>query len=271
MSKKGFTLIELLAIIVLIGVIALIAVPNITREIQSNEDQTQTLNEKKIEYASKMYAAKYYAKEIIEGKEIKFSFADMEADGLINLDNMDISDKNKKRYYPQDFVTYYYLKDGNEYIKRSNLDTTTSEWGEGFYIGTAKNHTESFEVTFKDNGSYIIILSKPIEYNNKYYDNLRLDVSGGKDNIGNDDAIPQFFSDVTCKKTCATNKPYYNYYDGGDNQEWHIKKIDGKIIIYISKDDNNFYLKHLDNGTVRFVGSEQAATKFTLEKVPSNW
>ena len=76
MNKKGFTLIELLAIITLVGIIALIAIPNITKEVQQNEEQKQTLNDKKIEYASRMFVAKYHADDVIDGNEINFKLQD---------------------------------------------------------------------------------------------------------------------------------------------------------------------------------------------------
>lgn len=85
MNNKGFTLVELLAIVVIISIIATVAVPNITNEINSSDKHTQNVVDESIENASKLYVAKYYAKQFINGKQIKFTLTDLENDGLLNL------------------------------------------------------------------------------------------------------------------------------------------------------------------------------------------
>ncbi len=85
MNNKGFTLVELLAIVVIISVIATVAVPNITNEINSSDKHTQNVVDESIENASKLYVAKYYAKQFINGEQIKFTLTDLENDGLLNL------------------------------------------------------------------------------------------------------------------------------------------------------------------------------------------
>ena len=85
MNNKGFTLVELLAIVVIISVIATVAVPSITNEIDSSDKHTQNVVDESIENAAKLYVAKYYAKKFIEKKEIKFTLNDLENDGLLNL------------------------------------------------------------------------------------------------------------------------------------------------------------------------------------------
>ncbi len=90
-KNKGFTLIELLAIIVILGLIALAAIPNISKQVKESEKQEQTVLDKKIENASKLYAAKYYADKIVEctpsSCDIKFTLNDLENDGLLSLNN----------------------------------------------------------------------------------------------------------------------------------------------------------------------------------------
>lgn len=85
MNNKGFTLVELLAIVVIISIIATVAVPNITNEINSSDKHTQNVVDESIENASKLYVAKYYAKQFINGEEITFTLSDLENDGLLNL------------------------------------------------------------------------------------------------------------------------------------------------------------------------------------------
>ena len=85
MNNKGFTLVELLAIVVIISIIATVAVPNITNEINLSDKHTQNVVDESIENASKLYVAKYYAKQFINGEQIKFTLNDLENDGLLNL------------------------------------------------------------------------------------------------------------------------------------------------------------------------------------------
>lgn len=86
-KNKGFTLIELLAIIVILGLIALTAIPNISKQVKESEKQEQTVLDKKIENASKLYAAKYYADKIVVGTPFTFTLNELENDGLLSLND----------------------------------------------------------------------------------------------------------------------------------------------------------------------------------------
>lgn len=89
MNKKGFTLVELLAIVVILAIIIVAAAPNMTKQVKKSEEETQNILNQKIENASKLYAAKYYANKIISCDSsdcgISFTLNDLEQDGLINL------------------------------------------------------------------------------------------------------------------------------------------------------------------------------------------
>lgn len=89
-NNKGFTLVELLAIVVILAIIIVVAAPNMTKEIQREEEENQKILNQKIENASKIYAAKYYVNELIAlpndpNKTIRFTLNDLQSDGLINL------------------------------------------------------------------------------------------------------------------------------------------------------------------------------------------
>ena len=89
-NNKGFTLVELLAIVVILAIIIVVAAPNMTKEIQREEEENQKILNQKIENASKIYAAKYYVNELIAlpndpNKTIGFTLNDLQSDGLINL------------------------------------------------------------------------------------------------------------------------------------------------------------------------------------------
>lgn len=127
-KNKGFTLIELLAIIVILGLIALAAIPNISKQVKESEKQEQTVLDKKIENASKLYAAKYYADEIVTCTSctsattttIKFTLTDLENDGLLSLnDDQCTSTKNKeiKVYSESGNIKFDYTA-VNDYAKK---------------------------------------------------------------------------------------------------------------------------------------------------------
>lgn len=84
-NNKGFTLIELLAIVILLAVIAIIAAPNMTREIRRSEEENQNILNQKIDNASHLYASKYYANQLVNGQQIEFTLNDLQSDGLIDL------------------------------------------------------------------------------------------------------------------------------------------------------------------------------------------
>lgn len=127
MNNKGFTLVELLAIVVIISVIATVAVPNITNEINSSDKHTQNVVDESIENASKLYVAKYYAKQFInDEKTIEFTLNDLENDGLLNLKS-DICKNDKIKKITVDNKVYNYNNLSKSCYSKSNetgIDST---------------------------------------------------------------------------------------------------------------------------------------------------
>lgn len=106
-NNNGFTLVELLAIIVILAIIMVLVAPNMTKQISEKEKTDQTILDEKIDNASRLYAAKYYANQIIDNPscdyvnniyDIKFSLNDLEQDGLINLKDKCTSEKPNNIY-----------------------------------------------------------------------------------------------------------------------------------------------------------------------------
>lgn len=123
MNAKGFTLVELLAIIVIIAVVMIIAAPNMTRQIKKSEEENQSVLNRNIENASKLYAAKYYANDLIKltssGDSIKFTLDDLEKDGLINLDDNECKEKDALTIKTQEIIIS--LKDDKINYNYDNL------------------------------------------------------------------------------------------------------------------------------------------------------
>lgn len=97
-NNKGFTLVELLAIIVILALIILVAAPSMTKQIKKKEDTEQIVLNEKIYNASRMYAAKYYASEIVNNGYFYFTLNNLEEDGLLDLKGKCIDTGTNKLY-----------------------------------------------------------------------------------------------------------------------------------------------------------------------------
>lgn len=97
-NNKGFTLVELLAIVVILALIILVAAPSMTNQIKKKESTDQTILDEKIYNASRMYAAKYYADDIVNNGSFEFTLKDLEEDGLLDLKGKCIDPNTSKLY-----------------------------------------------------------------------------------------------------------------------------------------------------------------------------
>lgn len=102
-NNKGFTLVELLAIIVILALIILVAAPSMTKQIKKKEDTEQIVLNEKIYNASRMYAAKYYASEIVNKGSFEFTLKDLEDDGLLDLKGKCVGKTGKIKYNGEKF------------------------------------------------------------------------------------------------------------------------------------------------------------------------
>ena len=93
-KKNGFSLVEILAIIIIVGIISGVAIWGIMNITDKEENATNKTLNQKIENAAHLYAAKYYASDIVEcttdpckkgGNDIKFTLKDLAEDGLLKL------------------------------------------------------------------------------------------------------------------------------------------------------------------------------------------
>ena len=83
--KKGFTLIELICVIVLLGIIAMIAIPTINTAINNSKEKAYNEQIALIEDTAKTYTSKHSLKLLNQtnGSKLCVSVAEMKKDGLL--------------------------------------------------------------------------------------------------------------------------------------------------------------------------------------------
>lgn len=90
MNKKGFTLVELLAVIVLLGLVALIAAPAITGIIKKSKDSLSDSQKTSIELSAKNWATDNMLKlPEYDGQCICVSLRTLQAGGYADLEVKD--------------------------------------------------------------------------------------------------------------------------------------------------------------------------------------
>lgn len=98
MNDNGFTLMELLAVIVILGILSLIAVPNVISIIDNNKNDTMLSDARKL-----ISQAKYQVnvnKEIRDSRNYSFSFA------ILNSNNDIKTDPDGGNYTNSSYVKY---------------------------------------------------------------------------------------------------------------------------------------------------------------------
>lgn len=93
--KKGFTLVELLAVIVILGLLALIIVPNVAGTLKNQKNNLYNVQIKNIEEAAKGWASEHFFDlPTTDGENKTINLKDL-AD-IINTDITDPRDSSKK-------------------------------------------------------------------------------------------------------------------------------------------------------------------------------
>ncbi len=89
MNKRGFTLVELLAVIVLLGLIALIAAPAITGIIKQSKESLSDSQKQSIEMSAKNWATENMSKLPSDGECIIVTLSTLKSEGFADLEIKD--------------------------------------------------------------------------------------------------------------------------------------------------------------------------------------
>ena len=122
MNKKGITLVELLAVLVLLSIIAVIAVPLTLNLIKDSKNDADAINKSNIKEAAELYVADKI------GYEIDFSINPTTTITLRQLldggyISGDIKDQLSDKNYNLDTSTIVITKENNNYTYTVNLNT----------------------------------------------------------------------------------------------------------------------------------------------------
>ena len=85
MNKKGFTLVELLAVIVLLGVVALIAIPNIVKLFTDNKSSLSKIQKDQLKSAVELYIKDYCTEPINDDYDCEFETETTSTYGIIKV------------------------------------------------------------------------------------------------------------------------------------------------------------------------------------------
>ena len=107
MNKKGFTLVELLAVVVLLGIIALLTVPVVDKILRDNRQKTNEVNIDTILNAAYDYVQQNPSKlPVKDGEPSKFTLGDVINSGLLKEDIK--NPKNYTAYSKESVITVTY-------------------------------------------------------------------------------------------------------------------------------------------------------------------
>ena len=227
MNKKGFTLIELLAVIIILGILMLIAIPSVTTYINNSRKST---------YASTI-------KEIIKGTVVR-----------VNNGDLDIFDTNTTYYIPTSAIKLESGKMQSPYGKIENdayvVVTYNGESYDYYYIGKDEANVGIGEVTKSENISrdsiqsdlgtintsvgidgreYIVVFDENLSAGTAQLASRKVSGKGNTDsNLGSGGKICRKATTLH-SSTCAGNR-YGCYYGGNGLYQLQEEIVFGSLV-----------------------------------------
>lgn len=131
--KKGFTLVELLGVIVILGLIAMIAIPTINSALNSSREKAYNEQIKTIEDTARTYMSKNSLKlpDQLEGNKCSIRISTLQQAGLLDSDDIQNpmykegstdEKENFENFNGSVIITFTGNKYKYEYVKTTSVD-----------------------------------------------------------------------------------------------------------------------------------------------------
>ena len=209
--KKGFTLIELLAVIVVLGILGLIIIPNVAGTLKNQKDNLYKVQISNIEEAAKGWASEHFFTLPTSDNEVKSIYL-KDLEGFIDTDiNNPKANKNFGKCLK---INITKVAGTENYTYKVDESTVDNDSGcEGTIIDNPSTDPSNPSTDPKDPSNPSTDPSDP-STDNPYTD---ITIAGNDPNLLNNSLTPVVYDEFSKRWVVAdTTKEWYNY----SKQEW---------------------------------------------------
>lgn len=234
MNKRGFTLIELLAVIVILGILMLIAIPSVTKYIDKSKKET---------YIDNAYAyIEAVRKDVIAGN---LQTPNQTSVLLVKLSSITLEKGSNKSPYGE------YIDD-KSYVLVKNVNNNLE-----YYFAARDNKNYEIPLT-KETALTTNVISKTEESNIHSYDGYSKDNNDLRTNLYNGNLNAGFINLQTGVIEESSSYPNSKYLDKLTVQKGHTYKIiaDTDTIRWRAYDENDQYLYNISTQPVVKISSK---------------